>query len=219
MFKDLVHVADQGIARLLKKGKALGLRSWYTPSAEKSVVEVEGWVTAILRERGKLVSRRSGKNIWTNTGREFLAMLMSIETGSTAFRSDRIAYIGAGTGAAIEEPGILNLVTPIAYAPGQFLAPVDVPATFPLTPSRTTVRFHRIFAENELTTSPGTQVDVTELGLFTNGSPTSVPIYSPGTRDTGIANAGTQAPCAYKTFDPIGKTDSLELEISWEVRF
>lgn len=223
MFKDIVRVADQGFVKLRNRlGKSFVERAWFDPSDEKSVVEVKGWVKVCLRERGKIVpgSVREGHNIWTNTGREYLALLMSIETApTTAFRNDRIAYIGVGTGSTVEDVGVLNLVTPVQYATGQFLAPLDVPPTFPLTPTRTTVRYHRTFAEDEITLSPGSQVDISEMGLFTNGSPTAVPAYSPGTRDTGITNAGSQAPNAYKTFEPIGKTDSLELEIAWEIRF
>lgn len=223
MFKDLVRVADQGFARLKNRlGKSVVERLWFTEDGDKSVVEVKGWVSVCLRERGKIVpgSLRQGHNIWTNTGREYLALLMSIETApTTSFRNDRMAYIGVGTGAAVEDVGVLRLVTPAQYAVGQFLAPLDVPPTFPLSPTRTTVRYHRTFAEDEVTLTPGSQVDISEMGLFTNGSPTAVPPYSPGTRDTGIANAGSQAPNAYKSFEPIGKTDSLELEIAWEIRF
>lgn len=222
MFKDIVRVADQGIARLLNKGKTALSRAWFSETDERSVVEVKGWVRAVCRERGKIVpgTLREGHNIWTNTGREYLALLMSIETGpTTPFRNDRMAYIGVGTGATVEDVGVLNLVTPIEYVAGQFLAALDIPPTFPLTPSRTTVRYHRIFAETELTMTVGSQVNISELGLFTNGSPSAVPAYSPGTRATGIATAGAQAPSAYKTFEPIGKTDALELEVSWEIRF
>lgn len=224
MFKDMVRIADQGIVRLVDKlGKAIAGKTWVSALDEdKSVVQVQGWVRALCRERGKIVpgSTREGHNIWTNTGREFLALLMSIETGpTTAFRNDRMAFIGVGTGATTEDVGVLRLVTPIEYVTGQFLAPLNIPPTFPLTPSRTTVRYTRTFAENEITLSPGIQVNITEMGLFTNGSPTAIPPYNPGTRQTGISTAGSQAPNAYKTFEPIGKTDSLEFEVSWEIRF
>jgi hypothetical protein len=223
MFKDIVRVADSGFMKLRGYvGKLLDERTWFEPSDEKSVVEVKGWVSLCLRERGKIVpgSRREGHNIWTNTGREYLALLMSIETPPTsAFRNDRIAYIGVGTGSTVEDVSVLRLVNPVQYTIGQFLAPLDVPPTFPLTPTRTTVRYHRTFAEDEITLTPSSQVNISEIGLFTNGSPTAPIPYTPGTRDTGIANAGSQAPSAYKTFEPIGKTDSLELEIAWEIRF
>lgn len=216
MFKDSVHVEDQGVVQLGKPGEVVSKRAW---GEEKSLVEVEGWVKLCLRERGKYVpgSGREGHNIWTNTGREYLALLMSIQTSpSTPFRSDSMAYIGAGTGSQIESASVLALANPIAYTTGLFLAALDVPPTFPLTPTRTTVQYHRIFVENEITTSPGT-VNVSELGLFTNGDPASG--YVPGSRVTTITAATAQNPNAYKTFEPVGKTNNLQLEVSWQIRF
>lgn len=216
--RDLINVVDQGFVRLRNRAGAIIAGRDFRSDLDKPIVEVKGWVDIITRERGKIVQRRTGHNIWTNTGREFLAMLMSIETApSTGFRSDRVAYIGVGTGSQIEDAGVLSLVTPVSYVAGQFLAALDVAPTFPLNPTRTTVRYHRLFAQNEITTSPGSRVDISELGLFTNGNPSSG--YAPGSRLTGIATAGAQNPVAYKTFEPVGKTDALELEVSWEIRF
>ena len=171
-----------------------------------------------LRERGKLVpgGHRSGLNIWTNTGREYLALLMSLADVSTPFRNDAVAYIGVGTGATLEEVGVLSLVAPIAYAPSLFLASLDIQPTFPLTPIRTTVRYRRTFTEDEITLAPGT-VNISEMGLFTNGSPLSA--YAFGTRDVSYASRMAQAPVAYKTFEPIPKTSGLQLEVTWEIRF
>ncbi len=215
--RDMVRVLDRGFANLrTKAGAFIAGREW---DDTKSVVEVQGWVKMVMRERGKVVrgSHREGHNIWTNTGREYLALLMSLQTGpNTGFRSDHIAYIGVGTGAQVEEAGVTRLVTPIAYATGQFLAALDIPPTFPLTPTRTTVRYHRIFDETEITTTPGSTINISEMGLFTNGRQSD---YAPGLRDTTLAAAGSQSPAAYKSFEPIGKKDSLQLEVSWEIRF
>jgi hypothetical protein len=215
--RDIVRVLDRGFANLRSRaGEVIAGHSW---DDSKSVVEVQGWVKLLMRERGKIVpgSHREGHNIWTNTGREYLALLMSIQTGpTTGFRSDRISYLGVGTGAQIEEAGVLSLVTPAAYVTGQFLAPLDVPPTFPLTPTRTTVRYHRIFDENEITIAPGSTVNISEMGLFTNGRQSD---YAVGLRDTTLASASSQSPAAYKSFEPIGKKDSLQLEVSWEIRF
>lgn len=214
---DIVRVMDSGFARLRSKTAGIiGGRDW---SEEKSVVEVQGWVKLLMRERGKIVpgSHRDGHNIWTNTGREYLALLMSIVTApTTGYRNDKISFIGVGTGAQLEEANVLGLITPAAYLSGQFLAPLDVPPTFPLTPTRTTVRYHRIFAEDEITLSTGSTVNISEMGLFTNGRQSD---YAVGLRDTTLAGASTQSPAAYKAFEPIGKKDSLQLEVSWEIRF
>jgi hypothetical protein len=216
-FRDEVHVRDAGVAVLrdTRSGVSdLQRREWES-FAEKSVVEVKGWVTAILRERGKIVKKVEGHNIWTNTGREFIAMLMSLSVGSTKFRADNVAYIGVGSGTQTEDAGVLQLLTPIAYTTGQFLAALDVPPTFPLSPSRTTVQYHRTFLENEITLSAGT-INVTEIGLYTDGSPSSS--YTPGTRDRTLANAAQQAPVAYKSFDALGKTNTMQLDLSWQIR-
>src|SRR3989304_5181081 len=84
--RDLVKVADMGFARLrTKAGEFIAGREWMED--QKPVVEVKGWVKLLMRERGKIVpgSLREGHNIWTNTGRECLARLMSLESpGSPA---------------------------------------------------------------------------------------------------------------------------------------
>jgi hypothetical protein len=174
-----------------------------------------------MRERGKLVpgSRRTGHNIWTNTGREYLALLMSLQPGlatPTPFRTDSIGFMGVGTGSRLEDVSVLSLANGIEYVYGQFLAEVETPPTFPLAPTRTTVRYTRVFGENEISTG-ASRVDVTELGLFTNGDPAQN--YVPGTRETRIGFWSVQSPVAYKTFEPVGKTNAFELEVSWEIRF
>ncbi len=215
--RDMVRVLDRGFANLrTRAGALIAGREW---DDTKSVVEVQGWVKLLMRERGKIVrgSHREGHNIWTNTGREYLALLMSLSSSpNVGFRNDHIAYIGVGTGAQIEDAGVTHLVTPIAYDVGQFLAGLDTPPTFPLTPTRTTVRYHRIFDETEITITPGSTVNISEMGLFTNGRQSD---YAAGLRDTTLAAAGSQSPAAYKSFEPIGKKDSLQLEVSWEIRF
>lgn len=216
--KDLVQVSDSGTAKLRNNdGETVDSREW---GDEKSVVEVKGWVRVLLRERGKIVpgSIRESKNIWTNSGREFLAMLMSLQSPGVKFREDSVAYIGVGIGSQIEDANVTRLLTPTEFVAGTFLAALDVPPTFPLTPTRTTVRYKRTFTESEITLSPG-GVNVSEIGLFTNGSPGASPPYNPGTRDVTFANAALQAPIAYKTFEPVRKTDVLQLEIDWEIRF
>jgi len=218
-FSESVIVSDSGFARLRRKigGAIAGV-----DFDDRSVIEVTGWVRAVLRERGKIVpgSRREGKNIWTNYGRELITQLIAYkDTGLVKHRDDRLFYIGVGTGSQVEDVGVTSLITPVDYnASSEFLAPLDlslgVSPSFPLTPSKTTVRFHKIFAENEITVS-SSPINITEMGLFTNGEQTA---FTVGGRDITTANGGLQTPCAYRAFEPIGKSDSLELEVSWDIR-
>lgn len=188
---------------------------------EKELVQVVGHLQLQCRERGKLVrgTRREGFNIWTLSGREHLSQLMSYSSYSplTAARDDRIKYLGFGIGSQPEVSSVIKLASPIAFdIGGNFLATVALP-TYPLAPARTTVRYTRSFSELELSVT-GTVI-LTEAGLYTDGDPTAIPAYDPGTRDITLATATEQAPNAYKTFEPLKKTQNFILEASWEIRF
>jgi hypothetical protein len=188
-----------------------------------SKVYVEGFVSMVCRERGKIVpgTRREGKNIVTLAGREFYARVSSYSSYSplTRARNDAVSYIGFGVGTTPEVTTVTRLVSPIAYSGGSFLAQLAIP-TYPFQTVGsfgTVAQYTREFAETELSVS-GT-VDLTEAGLFTDGSPTSVPAFSPGTRDTTLANALAQVPNAYRTFEPLNKTQKFVLQIAWQMRF
>lgn len=215
MFKDLINSLDAGLISLRDKAKQMvDHRYW---SSEHTVIEYKGWVRCLMRERGKIVSGslREGHNIWTTTGREFDALKKTIQTPpTTTYRNDAVGYIGVGTGTQVEDVNVTSLVTPVQYAIGVYLATLDL-ADFPLTPTRTTVRYKRLYLANEITIAPGSSVNITELGLFTNGSPIASPAYNAGTRDPSV---GTDPPVAYKTFEPFTKKDTLEFEVLWEIR-
>jgi hypothetical protein len=217
--KDRVDIADD----LYLNGK-LALPG----SQRKDVVQIEGFFSAVCRERGKIVphSKRSGKNIWTLTGREYLARLMSYITygvgivPDTPARNDRIRYIAMGTGSTPEVASIIRLVSPTAFDPGgvNALAEVAIP-TYPAQVSVSnfgnSVRYIREFAENEL--SIAGPIILTEAGLFTDGSPGSN--FTPRTRSILLADAAGQAPVAYKSFEALKKTSNFVLQVAWEVRF
>jgi hypothetical protein len=66
----------------------------------KATVEVKSNLIITARERGKIVARRVGHNIWLNIGREYLAHLIgySLFVPLTPERDDRIRYMGVGIG-------------------------------------------------------------------------------------------------------------------------
>jgi hypothetical protein len=190
-------------------------------------VHVEGFVSVVCRERGKIVpgTRREGKNIVTLSGREFYARASSYASYSPLKRAreDAIRYIGFGIGSTPEVTTVTKLISPISYtvaSGGLYLAELAIP-TYPLQTFGsfgTTARYTREFSETELSTSGN--VSLTEAGLFTDGSPSSTPTpFIPGTRNLTLAQAAFQAPNAYKTFEPINKTPKFVLQIAWEMRF
>jgi hypothetical protein len=224
MFADFIRVTDAGIARLRNKlGQAIAGRTW---EQEPSVIEVKGWVRTLMRERGKIVpgSRREGHNVWTNTGREYNAMLQTLKSDSTTpYRNDRIYYLGVGTGLQTEDPSVVGLVNPVPFIANTFLAPLAHAATdFPLSPTRTTVRYLVSFAEDHLTFDLTPSLLISELGLFTNGNPENgFEVGPPPTgRLTDIITAAQQAPVAYKALlEPVEKTNALEFQVEWEIRY
>lgn len=197
------------------------------PEEAKERVYIEGFFSMYARERGKIVpgSRREGKNIWTLTGREFLARLMSYSAYAPdePARNDRIRYIGFGIGTTPEVSSVTKLVSPIAYTTsggGLYLAELAIP-TYPFQTGGsfgTAVRYTREFSETELST--GGSVLLTEVGLFTDGSPTAAPDpFEPGTRDLTLAQAQFQAPAGYKSFEAFRKTQNMIISSLYEVRF
>lgn len=197
------------------------IRPEFLRNFRKHEPQIQGHFRLETREGGKLRARREGKNIWTLTGREYLAEVISIASLNPTretFREDRVGFIGMGTGAQAEVANIQSLVQPVPYKAGEFLAYLGAPATFPVTgvdATRTAVRFTREFGQGEI--SLGFDVVLTEAGLFTDGDPDnnndiiSVP--------TDFATASGRAPVAYKTFEPITKTIDFTLRVVWEVRF
>lgn len=194
-------------------------RLWAGPAAE--TVQVKGFFSAVCRERGKLVygSRREGFNIWTLTGREYLAQLMSYAsyTGPTPVRDDHVRYIGFGTGTQPEVAAVSALVQPIEWNQvGDFLAELQLP-TYPLTPTLTTVRYGRTYTELQLSVA-GT-VTISEAGLFTDGDPLHSYQQLRDPSELGLAQCGGQPPMAYKSFEQLKKTQNFVLETAWEIRF
>lgn len=186
----------------------------------KHGAEIRGHLHYELRDGGRLRQEFDGFNIWTLTGREYLAELIALRAWSprTLFRDDRVAYIGVGSGSQSEVSEISSLVDPVAYRTGQYLAALDAPAEFPTSgtsTSNTSVRFVREFSQGEI--SLGYNVVLTEAGLFTDGDPDND--WDTDSTPTDFATAASRAPVAYKTFEPVTKTTQFTLKVIWDVRF
>jgi hypothetical protein len=64
------------------------------------IVQAKVNVKIVARERGKIVARREGHNIWVNFGREYLAKTISPSDGTytTAVNPAVVRYMGLGIG-------------------------------------------------------------------------------------------------------------------------
>jgi len=196
----------------------------------RSDIGVVGNFEALMRRGGKIVpgSRREGHNIFTITGRNFLAKLVSWQTigltNDVPYTQRRVRWIGVGSGTQLEVATVTSLNESVLVTTTQYLVTPQA-VEFPTS---TSVRFIREFALNEITIS-NTPVTISEAGLFADVSPAKpgnpndgyedVP-FDPGTVGTVLSPyLGTNPPVAYKAFEGLTKTVDFTLEIRWDFRF
>ena len=206
----------------------------------QETVEVKNNLRLTMRERGKIVARRDGHNIWVDLGREYLAHLIALTSygPDVPERNDRIKYMGFGIGGTRQiAPSVANSAPMSTAYPG-------LNAQTDLDPSVTTLeRPVRISGSTTIPSDPYNPADVwlgtiqappihntasqvTFRRLFTQvevsySSFTTVPL-SEVMLFTSAANPIGQpfnTGVAYDTFDTVSKTGALELEVEWTVRF
>ena len=200
-------------------------------------IEVKQNVKLTMRERGKIVGRREGHNIWVDLGREFLAELMSYASfgPDVEVRDDRVKYMGLGIG------GTRQLALPTANA-----APM-VPAYAGLndqTDDDSTVatieRPVRLSGSDAAFPYPAGDVWLGVLGTVTFGIPPTQVTFSRvfGQTDINYSSFVTvplseiglftsaASPTFYKnnlvgydTFDTLSKTSAFSLQVDWTIRF
>lgn len=185
-------------------------------------IAVHSNVELYLRERGKLVDRRIGHNVFTVTGRNLLSKLISWSTIASTdipYTNRRARWMGLGSGSQLEVTTVVGLNQPVlVVSPDKYLAAIQT-VEFPTS---TSVRFTREFGTSDVNLA-GTPVTITEAGLFADVSPglnnstDDVPYTLGGT--TLSPTVGTNPPIAYKAFDGLTKTVDFTLEIRWEFRF
>ena len=178
-------------------------------AVDRPMVEanIELWLT----ERGKIVpgSRREGHNVWTLTGREYLAQIMSPALGWSG-RPGKVNYMGVGEGSQPEVASVDQLAAGLLYTPGAYLKAITG-VIFPTSPA-TSAAFTIEFTELEINDGLAPK-EVREIGLFTSDT------WSGGVLVPMPTSTPNQAPVAYKTFEPLTKTEQFRLSVRWEVRF
>lgn len=209
-------------------------------------------LTITARERGKIVGRRKGHNIFLDLGRAWLPDVIaysSLPGGSpppatpvTKVDERGVRYMGLGIGGTRQnltgvvgaapysthypgsllqsdaDPGVQRLERPVrltAANPGSpalppydaadvWLGQVQSPAVKP-TPS--SVRFTRVFSNNEISFGPFLSVPLSEVLLVLHST------------NPSFVNAHNNTGVAYDTFDPFQKTLNVAFQFDWDLRF
>lgn len=203
-------------------------------------VPVRNNLKLIARERGKIVTRREGHNIWLDLGSEFLAELISLLSYGPDMpeRNDRVKYMGLGIG------GNRQVAPSVANSPPMSVAYPGTNGQTDSDPLITTLE--RPVRVSGTTTGPTDPYDVGDVWLGTIQAPpahstsrevtffrlfgqtevsyssfTSVPLSEIMLFTSAAVPIGQphNTGIAYDTFDTLSKTGAFELEVEWTVRF
>ncbi len=200
-------------------------------------IEVKQNLKIIARERGKIVQRREGHNIFLNLGREWLARLIAYSSMSplTPEDNDRVRYMGFGIGGTRQlAPGTANTAPLITSYPG-------TNSNTDTDPTVTTLE-RPVRVSGGSTTYPGsagdvwvgeiqapathaTATEVTFIRLFTQEEISYLPYLTVPLSEimlfTNAADTGyyLNTGIAYDTFDTLSKTLAFELQVEWTIRF
>lgn len=200
-------------------------------------IEVKQNVWIVARERGKIVARREGHNIFLNLGREWLAHLIALQTigPDVAERSDRVKYMALGMGGTkqlalahansapygVAYPGS-NVQTDINPAVTVLERPVRVSGSETTYPG---IAGDAWVGSVQAPAVHGTAYEATFTRVFQQaeisyGSFTSVPLSEVGLLTSAASSSNyLNTLVAYDTFDTISKTGALELQITWTLKF
>jgi len=198
-------------------------------------IEVRQNLSIICRERGKIVTRRDGHNIWLNLGREYLASLMSYASFSpdTPERDDRIKYMGFGVGSTaqlvspVQEPANTaypgtNAQTDTDLTVTTLERPVRVSGSSVVTPGQAGDEW---VGQIQAPATHASATQVTYVRLFTQAEISYAPYLSVPLSEIGLLTSAADPEVynnqlvAYDTFDTISKTSAFDIEVNWTIRF
>lgn len=192
-----------------------------------------------LRERGKIVARREGHNIWLDIGRVYLAQLLTYTSFGplTPEQNNRISYIGFGIGGTKQsafaiannepmlsnypgtnhdtdqEPGLTALERPVRF--GWSTGPVAPP----YNPGDIWLKQIQAPAVHPIASSTVFSVTATTTdingGFYLVAPLSEIGLFHRGA-DIHVYN---NSPVAYDTFDTVQKTGTYDLNVSWTIRF
>lgn len=192
-----------------------------------SNIPIESNLFITVRERGKLVTRREGHNIFLDFGREWLSKLVAYSSfdPDVPEADERIRYVGFGIGGTRQtsgefadsaplneygpvgsfnqtdtDPTVLRIERPVRVSPDVWLGQVQ--PVVHQTPTSAT--FSRTITSSEISYPPYLSVPLSEIGMFLSNA-------NPAFFANNIV--------AYDTFDTISKTSAFDFDVIWTLRF
>jgi hypothetical protein len=200
-------------------------------------IEVKQNLRIVARERGKIVAKREGHNIWLNLGREYLAKLIAYASLGPDIPEldERVKYMGLGIGGTAQlAPGTANAAPIVTSYPGTNVqTDTDPTVTFlerPVRISGGSAVYPGVAGDVWLGTvqAPAvhtTPYETTFSRFFSSMEVSYLPFLSVPVCEIMLFTSGADAGLyhnlgiAYDTFDTISKTLAVELQIDWTIRF
>lgn len=197
-------------------------------------IQVRQNLVITARERGKIVARREGHNIWLDLGREWLSNLLGYATLSPDVpeEDDRIKYMGVGIGGTRQLALTTANAAPLTpdYAGTNSQTDTDATVTTLERPVRLSGGTGSPQAGDEWVGTVQTPPDhplasqTVFTRVFSQGEVNYATYNTVPLSEIGLFTAGADPefylnnPVAYDTFDTISKTSAVELEVEWTIR-
>lgn len=200
-------------------------------------IEVKQNLKLTVYERGKIVDRREGHNIWVDLGREYLAELISYSAfdPDVKVRDDRVKYMGLGIGGtrqlALPTANSAPMVPAYAGTNAQTdddrtVSEIERPVRISGTESAYPYPAGDVWLGTIGTVAFGTPpTEVTFSRIFgqtevSYGSFLSVPLSEIGLYTSAASPTYYKNNLiAYNTFDTLSKTTAFSLRVDWTIRF
>jgi len=203
----------------------------------RDVIEVKSNVLLLMRERGKIVARREGHNIWVSLGSEYLAERISLQSYApdTPYNTYHVKYMGMGIGGTAQKA--LDVANNPPISPPYVGTNDQVATDLTVTTLERPVRI-----SGSASAYPGIAGDAW-VGLIGSADPNTVPTQTTFRRtftqseinygsfvsvplsEIGLFLSSADPEnyqnllVAYHTFDTLMKTPAFSLEVVWTIRF
>lgn len=203
-------------------------------------IEVKQNLKLTMRERGKIIARREGHNIWVDLGREYLARLIAFQSlnpdvPESPPGENRIKYMGLGIGGSRQLAPLVADAAPISppYIGTNVQTDTDPTVTTverPVRISGSSSAYPGLAGDvwlGQIQAPPthGTPTEVTFKRVFTQAEVSYSPFLSVPLSEIGLFISSADPELyqntfvAYDTFDTLSKTVAFELEVDWSIRF
>lgn len=201
------------------------------------VIQVKSNLRITVRERGKIIARRQGHNIWLNLGRGYLASLVCYSSFSplTTERDDRVRYMGFGIGGTSQNALTIANSPPLVppYAGSNAQTDTDPTVTVLERPVRVSggsssfpyVNTDVWLAQVQAPVSHPTATQAMFERVLGSTDISYAPFLSVPLSEVALftnaanPNVYNNPAIAYDTFDTLSKTSAFSLEVDWTLRF